>query len=198
MSGHDIPHHAENKDQKRIGIAIAIMAVFTAVVGALANNESNHMIVKEVKSSNGYAWYQAKRQRSYANELELKRIEVQLNGAVTDAQRKLLEDDRAKLKSKNAEYEKENEDIHAQAEKELAEAEVAAHRHHLFEYGEVLLHIAVVLCSLTLLTEWKFFYRLGIVASVCGLLLAAYTLLPHQHATSHTEAAAAPAAAEHK
>src|SRR5690349_13523636 len=98
MSGHDIPHHAENKDQKRIGIAIAIIAVFTAVVGALVNNESNHMIVKEVKSSNDYAWYQAKRQRSYANEMELKRIEVQLNGTVTDAQRKLLEEDRAWLK----------------------------------------------------------------------------------------------------
>ncbi len=108
MSGHGIPHHAENAGHKKIGIVIAIIAVAMAVVTALANNEANKMIVKEVQSSNGFGWYQSKRQRSYLNELELKRIDFELAGGVSEAQRKLLEQQQAKLTAKNAEYEGEN------------------------------------------------------------------------------------------
>ena len=153
MSGIGVPHHAEHEHHKRIGIVIAIIAVLMAVVTALANSEANKKIVKEITSSNGFAWYQSKRARGYVNELEIKRIEVDLAGNPTEAQRKLLETQRAKLQAKNAEYETENKDILAGAEADKREAAAAAHRHHWFEYGEILLHIAVVLCSLTLLTE---------------------------------------------
>ena len=107
MSGHEVPHHAENQDQKRIGIFIAVLAVIMAIVGALAKAEANKMIVKEVQSSNGFAWYQSKRQRSYMNELEIRRADFELAGNVNEAQRKLLEESKAKYKAKNAEYEKE-------------------------------------------------------------------------------------------
>ena len=194
MSGHGVPHHAANAEHKRIGIAIAVIAVVVAVVTALANNEANRMIVKEVqasnkevKASNGFAWYQAKRQRSYLNDLEIKRIDFELAGNVNEAQRKLLEGHKAKLTAKNAEYETEGKVIIAEAEAERAGAEAertaaatAAHRHHWFEYAEILLHIAVVLCSLTLLTDQKVFFRLGIAATVGGALLtvAAFNIKP--------------------
>lgn len=182
MSGHGIPHHAENREQKRVGIAISVIAVILAIVSALAHNESNRMIVKEVKSSNGYAWYQAKRQRSYLNELEVKRIEVELQGSLTAAQRALLEESAARLKAKNAEYEKEFEEIRARAEADGLEAESAAHRHHGFEYGETILHVSVVLCSLMLLTEAKLFFRLGLAVTALGLVVVGWTLIQKPHA----------------
>ena len=181
MSGHGVPHHAANEEHKRIGIVIAIIAVGMAVVTALAHAEANKMIVKEVQSSNGYAWYQAKRQRSYLNELELKRIDFELAGSPTEAQKKMREQQQAKLKAKNAEYESENKEILAGAEADKLAAAAASHRHHWFEYAEILLHIAVVLCSLTLLTEQKLFFRLGLAATVGGFLLtiAAFNAKPH-------------------
>ena len=181
MSGHGVPHHAANADHKRIGIVIAIIAVGMAVVTALAHNEANKMIVKEVQSSNGYSWYQAKRQRSYLNELEIKRIDFELAGNPTEAQRKMREQQQAKLKAKNAEYETENKEILVGAEADKLAAAAASHRHHWFEYAEILLHIAVVLCSLTLLTEQKLFFRLGLAATVGGFLLtvAAFNTKPH-------------------
>ena len=193
MSGHGVPHHAENHEQKKIGIIIAVVAVVMAVVSAFANAEANRIIVKEVQASNGYSWYQAKRQRSYMNELELKRIDVDLAGTPTDAQRKLLEESRAKLKAKNAEYEKENDDIRAKAEAEKREAETAAHRHHGFEYAEILLHIAIVLCSLTLLTEARLFFRIGVLATAGGVVLTIWTLMqkPHVEAQSGSASPAA-------
>ncbi|MBI3881621.1 MAG: DUF4337 family protein, partial [Verrucomicrobia bacterium] len=111
MSDHGVPHHAANDDHKRVGIFIAVIAVLMAIVSALAKQQANDMIVKEVKAANGFAWYQAKRQRVAMNELELKRIEVAVAGTPTDAQRKLLDAQKEKLATKNAEYEKENADI---------------------------------------------------------------------------------------
>ena len=102
MSGIGVPHHVEHEHHKRVGIAVAVIAVILAVIAALAKNEANTMIVKEVQASNGYAWYQSKRQRSYVNELEIKHLEFQLAGSPMDAQRKLLEEQRGQLKSKNA------------------------------------------------------------------------------------------------
>lgn len=179
MAGHGIPHHAHNDDHKRIGIFIAVLAVLMAIVSALAKAEANKVIVKEVQASNGYAWYQSKRQRGYMNELEIHRINFELAGNPNDAQRQSLEQTRTKLAAKNAEYETENKDIQAKAEADKKLAESAAHRHHWFEYSEILLHIAVVLSSLTLLTEQKLFFRLGVAATTGGLVLAILAWFVH-------------------
>lgn len=181
MSGHGIPHHAESREHKQVGIFIAVLAVIMAVVGALAKNEANKMIVKEVQASNGYAWYQSKRQRGYMNELEIKRADFELAGTPSEAQRKVLEESKAKLKAKNAEYEKENDDIRLKAEADKQAAELASHCHHWFEYAEIALHIAVVLCSLTLLTEIKLFFRLGVAATLAGIGLTLFGFTINGH-----------------
>jgi hypothetical protein len=197
MSEHGLPHHAENPQQKRVGIFIAVLAVVMAIISAATNQQANEMIVKEVKASNGFAWYQAKRQRSYANELELKRIEFDLAGAPTEAQRKLLDAQKAKLTAKNAEYEAENKGILDTAKADQTAAATAGHKHHWFEFAEIGLHIAVVLCSLVLLTELKIFLRLGIVVTVAGIALAGYAQLGnHAHHETHEETAK-PAGAAH-
>jgi hypothetical protein len=197
MSGHGVPHHAENAAQKRIGIFIALLAVVMAVVAALATQQANEMIVKEIKSSNSFAWYQAKRQRSYVNELEIKRMEMELAGTPTEGQRKLFESQAARLTAKNSEYETENKDILRGAEQDRDEADVAGHKHHRFEYSEIALHIAVVLCSLVLLTEQAMFFRLGIVATLIGVGLAGMAFVPHSSHSEHAEHASSAVPSEH-
>ena len=189
MSEH-LPHHAENPQQKRIGIFISVLAVIMAIVSAVANQQANQMIVKEVKASNGFAWYQSKRQRSYANELELKRIEFELAGTPSDAQRKIIGEQKTKLTAKNAEYETENKDILTIAEADREAATAAGHKHHWFEISEICLHIAVVLCSLVLLTELKIFFRFGVIVTVVGLAIAGYAhFRSHSHHDEHAAAA---------
>ena len=181
MSEVEVPHHVQNDEHKRVAVFIAALAVLTAVISSLGKNQANHLIVKEVESSNGFAWYQAKRQRSYVNEVELQRIDVQLAGTLTEGQKTLLEQMRNHLRAQNSKYEKEGEEIQAKAKADNEAAELAKHKHHWLEYGEVCMHIAVVLCSLTLLTDLKLFYRLGMAITVVGILLAsvAFFLDPH-------------------
>ncbi|MDB6033111.1 MAG: hypothetical protein JWM16_3449 [Verrucomicrobiales bacterium] len=179
----EIPHHhVENPEQKKIGLIIAVLAVVLAVIGSMAKDAANQMIVNEVKSSNGFAWYQSKRMRSYMNEMELDRIGTQESGSVTDQQRELLTKQKSKLTAKNAEYKAENEDILKKAENQQSVAAIAAHRHHGFEQAEVFLHIAVVLCSVTLLTDRKVFSQVGVALAVAGVIMAAYTYFHHEHA----------------
>lgn len=200
MSGHGVPHHTDNPEHKRIGIFIAVLAVIMAIIAAATNQQANQVIVKEVKASNGFAWYQSKRQRSYMNDLEIKRIDFLLAGSLTPAQTEMLAKTKASLEKKNAEYKTENEDIERLAKADQAAAAVASHKHHWFELGEIGLHIAVVLCSLVLLTEQKLFFHIGVIATLLGIALAAYAQLGnHEHHDAHVleakpAAATAPAA----
>jgi hypothetical protein len=183
-------HHAENPAQKQIGLFIAVLAVVMAIIGSLGKDAANQMIVNEVKASNGYAWYQSKRMRSYMNDLELDRIAAQESGAITEQQRELLTKQKARLTAKNAEYKAENEDILTKAESQQNFAQMAAHRHHGFERAEVFLHIAVVLCSVTLLTERKIFSQVAVALAVIGMILAAYTYLHREQGGEATHATA--------
>jgi hypothetical protein len=107
----------------------------------------------------------------------------------------MLDESRARLKAKNAEYEKENDQIRSDSEGDRHAAELAAHRHHRFEYAEVALHIAVVLCSLTLLTEMRLFFQLGVAATVAGIVLAASGfLITPDGPSANPHAPAAPSA----
>ncbi len=174
--GHDVGH-ANTPEQKRIGIFVSVLAVLMAVTAFFANQSANEMLVGQVESSNGFSWYQAKRQRSYANELELKRIEVLLAGTVSAEQKTILEGWRERLASKNAEYEKENQEIQDAAKAKKSRAEQASHRHHRFEYAEICFHIAVVLCSLTLLTQSRAYFGLGTLLTIAGVSIAVWALV---------------------
>jgi hypothetical protein len=176
--GHDLGHGG-GPEQKRIGIFVSVLAVLMAITSFLASKSANEMLVGQVEASNGFSWYQAKRQRSYANELELKRIEVQLAGAVNGEQRGLLEGWRQRLVAKNAEYETENAGIQEEAKRTKAAAEHSAHRHHRLEYGEICFHVAVVLCSLTLLTHHSLYFKIGAVLSFGGVGIVVWAMLGH-------------------
>jgi hypothetical protein len=168
MAEIEIPHAEGKQGEKQIGITIAIIAVLMAIVGSLGHNAANDMIVNEVKSSNAFAWYQAKRQREYLDDIELRRIAVELAGNPAPAQRDALVRLASELGQRNQEYRAETERIQAEAKQFGLEARVSAARNDGFDPSEILLQVAVVLCSLTLLTESKVFIRIGLVVALAG------------------------------
>lgn len=194
MSDIEIPAPQGRKDETQVGIIIAVIAVLMALVGSMGNNAADDMIVGEVKSSNGFAWYQAKRQREYLNDLELRRIAIELADNPSPARRAALESFAADLKAKNKEYRGENDAIRQGAEREAAAAGVSAKRNDAFGTAEILLQVAVVFCSLTLLTNRRMFLHGGILVALAGILLAgrAYRLQPPSPPTPQTQSTANP------
>lgn len=102
----EIPQELGSKEDKRVGIKIAIIAVIMAIVSAYGKNAANDMIINEVKASNGYAWYQAKRIRAALNDQAISQIDLDLLGQPSDAQREAMGKLKKKLQEKNAEYKK--------------------------------------------------------------------------------------------
>lgn len=196
MAEIEIPHGEGKKGEKQIGIVIAIIAVLMSIVSALGHNAANDMIVDEVKSSNAFSWYQSKRLREHANETEIRRIEIELAGNPTPAQGDALRRFSAELAKKNAEYAGEGEKIQAEAKHLAREAQLSGARNEGFDHSEILLQVAVVLCSLTLLTESRVFIRIGIAVAVAGIAVGALAFVhkappaPEDHAAPAASAAA--------
>lgn len=194
--GAHIPHgHGGHEHEKKIGLMIAILAVVMAIISALAKDASNNRIAAEVRASNQYAWYQAKRIRVHMNDLAIRDMEIQLQGQVTDAQKESITKLQASLKKKNDEYEAENKEILVDADKLKAQAEEAAHKYHAYEQAEIFLQIAVVLCSVTLLTHNMWFLYGGVVLTAIGLLLGGKAYFGN-HQVKHAEEPPKPAAVQ--
>lgn len=194
----EIPQEAGSKEDKKVGIKIAIIAVIMAIVSSYGKNAANDMIINEVKASNGYAWYQAKRIRSALNEQVIGQIDLDLLGNPTDAQREAMGKLKKKLQDKNAEYKKENEDILKEADTTKAEAALAGKKNDAFDRAEIALQVAVVLCSLTLLTGSQIFSRAGVALAFVGVALAIMAFFkkpdPPKAEAQPAPAATAPAA----
>jgi len=172
MAEIEIPQETGSKEDKKVGIKIAIIAVIMAIVSSYGKNAANDMIINEVKASNGYAWYQAKRIRSAMNDQVIGQIDIDLLGQPSDAQREAMGKLKKKLQEKNAEYKKENEDILKEADNTKSEAALAGKKNDAFDRAEIALQVAVVLCSLTLLTGSQLFSRAGVLLAFVGVVLA--------------------------
>lgn len=168
----EIPQESGSKEDKRVGIKIAIIAVIMAIVSSYGKNAANDMIINEVKASNGYAWYQAKRIRSAMNDQVISQIDIDLLGQPSDAQRETMGKLKKKLQEKNAEYKTENEEILKEADTTRANAALAGKKNDAFDRAEIALQVAVVLCSLTLLTGSALFSRAGLGLAALGVVLA--------------------------
>ncbi|MEN9574182.1 MAG: hypothetical protein RL514_2037 [Verrucomicrobiota bacterium] len=198
MAEIEIPTEGGNKEDKLVGIKIAIIAVIMAIVSSYGKNAANDMIINEVKASNGYAWYQAKRIRSAMNDQAISNMDLELLGNPTDAQREAMGKLKKKLQEKNAEYKKENEDILKEADTTKAEAALAGQKNDAFDRAEIALQVAVVLCSLTLLTGSALFARAGVGLAGVGVVLAVMAFFksptpPKPEAAQPPPAASAPA-----
>lgn len=187
----EIPEAAKDDHEKRIGLTIAIVAILLAIVSSLGKDEDNEKIVAEVKAaslevkaSNGFAWYQSKRNRQGMNDLFIEQMRMDALGNTTPAQLAAMKKSEEKLVAKNAEYKEENEKILKEAEdfrKEAKQlqgtAEHAAKSGDRYNKAEIFLQIGVVFCSITLLTKRRGFFYLGIALALVGVGVAVSAFL---------------------
>ena len=76
-------------------------------------------------------------------------------------------------------YNKEKDEVSDQAKEFERERELVSRRADRFEGGEVILEIALIICSLTLLTRKKYFWFSGIALGIVGAAMTATGFLLH-------------------
>jgi hypothetical protein len=162
-------HKEAGGSAQKIGVTMAVSAAFLAMVTLMGHRLHTEEVVMQTKSADGWAYYQAKNNRShmYANDAKL----AELTGAASAA--RVVED----WTKKSAEERTQADEIRRDTEALDRETERTARRATFFDLAEIGLEVGIVLCSIALLTRGSLFWYSAFVPIVAGLVLAGVGLL---------------------
>jgi hypothetical protein len=167
-------HGAHERSLAPVTVTMAILAVLVAGVSLLGHRAHTEEILLQTKSTDQWAYYQAKdiRRRSYETFLDQLSVFTLQNA---DQAEKLKE----KYQKEVDRYRDEQKDIQAEAKKAEDEVGIQEKRADRFDLGEVLLEAALVICSITLLTRKRFYWGLGMILGFLGVVIAVAGLFIH-------------------
>jgi hypothetical protein len=168
---HHESEHAIDPTGQSVGILAAILAVLLAVVTIASHRTHTAAIIHKANANDAWQHYQSTRVK-YHN-LELGENLLAVIGTKNDATDKMLAD----YGSQKKKYEKQQDEISAEAQKAQDEAERDEHRALRYDLGEGLLEIALVLSSLFFISRKKMFPALGVIAGLTGIVIASTGLL---------------------
>ena len=157
-----------------ISVTMAVLAVLVAVVTLLGHRAHTEEVVLQAKSSDQWAYYQAKNIRRHTDELFTDLTSVQ---ATTDAAS--LAKLREKYSGEAARYKDEQKGIEDKAHEMEAEVDHERNRADRFDLSEVFLEVGLVITSITLLSGRKIFWALGVFLGVVGIVIASTGFLVH-------------------
>ena len=167
-------HAKEDPTLAPVSLTMAVLAVMVAVATLLGHRAHTEEVVLQAKSSDQWAFYQAKNIRRHTDELFTDLTSVE---ATTDAAAL------AKLRDKYSEeatrYKEEQKGVEGEARKLESEVATERHRADRYDLAEVFLEIGLVITSITLLSGRRIFWYIGIAMGVVGFVVAGTGYLIH-------------------
>jgi hypothetical protein len=172
---HEHAEHAHhNPSMAPVSLTMAVLAVFVAVVSLLGHRSHTEEVVLQAKSSDQWAYYQAKNIRQHEDELF-----ADLSAAVASKDAAQLDQFREKSTQEAERYKKDKEEIQGEAKKLEGEVAMERRRADRYDLAEVFLEIGLVITSITLLSERRIFWHLGIFLAVVGVAVAVAGAMVH-------------------
>ena len=164
----------EDKSLAAVSLTMAVLAVFVAVVSLLGHRAHTEEVVLQAKSSDQWAYYQAKNIREHEDELF-----SDLAAVVSSTDAAGMTKFREKAAQEGERYKHEKEEIQSEARKLEQEVAKERNRADLFDLAEVFLEIGLVVTSITLLSGRRVFWRFGILLSIVGVVVAVMGAIVH-------------------
>jgi len=158
---------------RRVALTTAIYAIVLSIAAMGANNAVKEMLLKQQQSSDQWAFYQAKVIREHQYRGQKMVVETQLAdpSTVKGAEREKLAALTGKFAEEEKRYNAEKKDIEKDAKKLEHERDLFRERHPYFEFGEVLLQIAIVSASVSILSTSRQMFWFSLVLAVLGAVL---------------------------
>jgi hypothetical protein len=154
---HENAEHAQhNPSLAPVSLTMAILAVLVAVVSLLGHRAHTEELLQQSKSSDQWAYYQAKNIRRHTDEL-FSDLTVITSSNDPAALGRL----RDKYKMEADRYKDEQADIQTEARNLEKEVALERRRADRFDLGEVFLEIGLVITSITFLTAKRGFWYFG-------------------------------------
>jgi len=150
-----------------VSITISILAVLVAAVTLLGHRAHTEELLLQAKASDQWAYYQAKNIRLR----ELQNF-ADLLGVVATENKERAAQVRDGYSKEIERYGGDKEDISKEAKALENERDLYQRRADHFDAGEGILEFALIICSITLLTNKKFFWFSGIIIGIVGVLVA--------------------------
>src|SRR6202795_917890 len=167
-------HHDEEPWTLPVAITISILAVLVAMSTLMGHRSSIEAVLLQTQATDQWAYYQAKNNRQHQMQ-----IDADLLGVLTAADKEKAAALREKYLKEIERYDNDKDQISEKAKEFENERAVVSRREDRFDAGEVILDIALIICSLTLLTRRKGFWYSGIVIGVVGFFAGISGFLVH-------------------
>jgi len=174
----ELQEHAEHAKHDPtlapISVTMAVLAVLVAVASLLGHRAHTEEVVLQAKSSDQWAFYQAKNIRRHTDELF-----TDLTSVVATTDAAALPKLREKYSGEAARYKEEQKGIEEKANEMEAEVGHERNRADRFDLAEVFLEVGLVITSITLLSGRKIFWYLGILMGIVGIVVAGTAFFVH-------------------
>jgi hypothetical protein len=168
----ELQEHAEHAHSDPslapVSLTMAVFAVLVAVAALLGHRAHTEEVVLQAKSSDQWAFYQAKNIREHQDELF---VASAANGASAS--------DRQKIAQEAERYKKEKDDIQKDARELEREVALERRRADRYDLSEVFFEIGLVITSITLLSGKRLYWKLGIAFGVLGVVTSVMAAIVH-------------------
>jgi hypothetical protein len=166
---------------KRVALSTAIFAVILAIASLGGNNAMKHMLLAQQQASDQWAFYQAKSIREHQYRAQKLRLDAELAEpapAKKSLSRQKFEELRTTFGEEEKRYNAEKKDIEKEAKRLEQVRDLNHSKDPYFDYAEVLLQIAIVLASISILSGVRSVFLFAVVLACLGALLTldGYTL----------------------
>ncbi|MBI3391728.1 MAG: DUF4337 domain-containing protein [Nitrospirae bacterium] len=181
MSEVELPNPEELEEVKaktftrRVALVTAVFAVILAIASLGGNNAMKEMLLAQQQSSDQWAFYQAKVIREHLYKIQKMQAEAALaerGGAMKPDVRAKIESLMKKAAEEETRYKTEKKEIEAEAKKLERERDVNQRKDPYFDYAEVLLQIAIVMASVSILSGSRPVFYFAVGAASLGAFLA--------------------------
>src|SRR6266699_6312785 len=139
----ELPEKTHRPLERRIGVTMALFAAVLAIATLMGHRLHTDEVILQTKTADGWAYYQAKNIRSQMYAADATLAELQGDRGTKVA---------SEWKAKADQERRDADGIRHDAESLDRETQTSARRATLFDGAEVFLEIAIVLCSIALMT----------------------------------------------
>jgi hypothetical protein len=178
-----INEHAETHAPQRgwvmkVALSSAIVAALAAVGSLKAGHSANEALIAQIESSDQWNYYQAKGIK--AGQLKTKRDLLEALGKPISPQ------DTAKLDG----YQKDQEEIKAEAEKLAAESRALLHQHQTLSHCVTMFQISIAVSAMSVLVRSRRLWSVSLLFAAVGVGFLTFGLFaPHGVAPMHQKTA---------
>jgi hypothetical protein len=170
----EIREHGRDRFSRRVALVTAVYAVMLALAALGGNHAMKEMLLAQQKSSDQWAFYQAKviREHQYrAQKLRLEADLVERGDTMKPAAREQVEALAKQFGEEEKRYNGEKKDIEKEAKALEHERDRWQTKDPYFLFAEAVLQIAIVMASVSILSRSGVIFAFSLVLAGAGALL---------------------------